>query len=438
MKKSRLLAAGICLFYFATVKAQIITTVAGNGTGWFAGDGGPATNAEIWNPLGVAVDAGGNIYFADNINQRIRKVAPNGIITTVAGNGTAGFGNDGGPATSAPLNGPTGIAVDAAGNIYISDWSNHRIRKVSTSGIISTIAGNGTQGYSGDGGAATSAELYNPCGIAIDALGNVYFADTGNQRIRKISTSGTITTVGGNGTAWFSGDGGPATSAQIWNPLGLALDASGNIYFADNINQRIRKISTSGIITTVAGNGTAGFGSDGGPATSAPINAPYGVAIDAAGNLYIGDNSNNRIRQVNAGGIIITLTGNGTGAYSGDGAMANAAQIYHPCGVATDAAGNLYIADQGNQRIRKVTSTVGIKEINGQKVWLTAYPNPTSGTIIIDSEKELGDIMVCTSTGKVIYKEKIKDHSAAIDLSARATGIYFVCVHGGYLTISKE
>jgi sugar lactone lactonase YvrE len=225
-------------------------------------------------------------------------VSTSGTITTFAGNGTQGFSGDGGPATSAGLSYPGGVAVDAAGNLYIADTSNHRVRKVSTSGTITTVAGNGTFGFSGDDGPATNATLSYPTEVAVDAVGNLYIADTGNLRVRKVSASGTITTVAGNGIYGFSGDGGPATNASLVIPRGVAVDAVGNLYIADYGNSRVRKVSSWGTITTVAGNGSPGFSGDGGPATSAALGYPRGVAVDAAGNLYIADTDNNRVRKV--------------------------------------------------------------------------------------------------------------------------------------------
>jgi hypothetical protein len=285
-----------------TLSAGIINTVAGDGIAGYSGDGGAATSAELNVPYGVAVDNAGNIYIADYGNERIRKVtASTGKISTVAGNGTVGYGGDGGPATSAKLDSPTGVALDGAGNIYIADLGNHRIRKVTVStGIISTAAGNGTQGYSGDGGPATSAELYYATGVAADSAGNIYIGDEVNERVRKVTAStGIINTVAGDGVGGYSGDGGPATSAELNAPSGVAVDTAGNIYIADISNNRIRKVTVStGIISTVAGNGTAGYSGDGGPATNAELNNPSGVAVDTVGKIYIGDTNNNRIRAV--------------------------------------------------------------------------------------------------------------------------------------------
>jgi hypothetical protein len=337
----------------------IITTVAGNGTNGYSGDGGAATNAELSDPFGVAVDASGNLFVADYGNNCIRKVGVDGIITTVAGNGLGagsgfgGYSGDGGAATNAQLNNPKGVAVDASGNLFIADYDNNRIRKVGTNGVITTEAGNGTMGYSGDGGAATNAQLDLPWGVAVDASGNLFIADWYNRRIREVGTNGVITTVAGNGTYGYSGDGGPATQAELSWPTCVAVDRSGDLFIGDWVNQRIREVAANGIITTVAGNGTGGYSGDGGPATQAELNWPTGVAVDALGNLFIGDDGNSRIRKVGIDGIITTVAGNGIPGYSGDGGVATNAELAYPEGVAVDAFGNLFIADGGNSVIRK-------------------------------------------------------------------------------------
>jgi sugar lactone lactonase YvrE len=336
----------------------IINTTAGNGTAGFSGDGGAAISAELHGDNAVAVDGAGNMYIADYYNNRIRKVtASTGVISTVAGNGTAGFSGDGGAATSAEINGPGDIAVDSAGNIYISDLNNNRVRKVTAStGVISTVAGNGTKGFTGDGGAATSAEI-GPNGVGVDTAGNLYMADELNNRIRKVTAStGIISTVAGNGTAGFTGDGGAATSAELNVPDGVLVDSAGNIYISDHNNERIRKVTAStGKISTIAGNGTAGYSGDGGAATSAELNGPGGLALDGAGNLYIGDFGNNRVRKVTVStGVISTAAGNGVAGYSGDGGPPASAEMNGPSGIALDKTGNLYIADFGNERIRLI------------------------------------------------------------------------------------
>ncbi len=342
--------------------AGVISTVAGDGTRGFGGDGGPATAAQLDWPTGVAVDGAGNLYIADRNNDRIRKVDAAGVISTVAGDGTRGFGGDGGPAVAAQLNRPQGMAVDGAGNLYIADSSTNRIRKVDAAGVISTVAGDGTRGFGGDGGPATAAQLNSPSGVALDGAGNLYIADLGNRRIRKVDAAGVITTVAGDGTQGFGGDGGPATAAQLSFPIDVALDGADNLYIVDGSNQRIRKVDAAGVISTVAGDGTRGFGGDGGPATAAQLDTPRGVAPDGAGNLYIADGGNNRIRKVDSAGAISTVAGGGP---IGDGGAAVAAQLDWPTGVAPDGAGNLYIADRSNQRIRKVDAAGVITTVAG-------------------------------------------------------------------------
>ena len=331
---------------------DIITTVAGGGNG---GDGA-ATNASLDLPFGVGVDALGNLFIADTGDQRIRKVDTNGFITTVAGNGIWGYSGDGGAATNASFLFPLDVAPDASGNLLIADQDNHRVRRVDTNGIITTVVGNGTTGYSGDGGAATNASLRFPRCIALDAAGNLFIADSGSSVIRKVDTNGIITTVAGNGTAGYSGDGGAATNANLNQPNCVAPDAFGNLFIADSQNDVIRKVGTNGLITTVAGNGTNGYSGDGGAATNASLNDPTGVAVDALGNLLIADSHNSLVRQVNANGIISTAAGNSrtnqygfVGGYSGDGGPATNASLYYPTDLAVDASGNLVHCRPGQQ-----------------------------------------------------------------------------------------
>ena len=333
-----------------------IHTVAGNGSGSYSGDSSPGTNASLYYPEGVAVDAAGNLFIADFVNNRIRKVNTNGIITTVAGNGNGGYSGDEVAATNATIR-PSGVAVDACGNLFIADWNNDRIRKVNNNGIITTVAGNGSPGFSGDGNPATSASLAYVEGVAVDGSGNLFIADTDNNRIRKVGANGIITTVAGKGPAvygGYSGDGGPATNASLNAPYGVAVDATGNLFIADMDNNRIRKVDTNGIITTVAGNDDWGYSGDGGLATNACLDAPYGVTVDAFGNLFIADSSNDRIRKVDSFGIITTVAGNDNWGYSGDGGMATNATLNLPSGVALDNTGNLFLADLGNERVREV------------------------------------------------------------------------------------
>jgi sugar lactone lactonase YvrE len=295
-------------------------------------------------------------------------VDTNGIITTVAGNGSANYAGDGGPATNAGVSGPYGVALDGVGNLYIADTGNNRIRRVDTNGTISTVAGNGSRTYAGDGGAATNASLYSPYGVALDTTGNMYIADSSNNRIRMVGTNGIVSTVAGKAGRGYSGDGGTATNASLNYPYGVALDSLGNLYIADNGNNRIRIVCTNGIIATVAGKTGGGYSGDGGAATNASLYTPAGVAVDALGNLYIADSSNNRIRRVDANGIITTVAGNGSRTYAGDGGAATNASLSSPESVAVDAWGDLYIADTFNDRIREVFPpggpTLALRRVN--------------------------------------------------------------------------
>ncbi len=332
---------------------NVITAVAGKTGVSYSGDGGLATNATISRPYDAACDSAGNVYIADTSNNRIRKVDTNRIITTIAGKSGGGYSGDGGAATNANLNNPRGVIFDAFGNLYIADTGNNRIRKVDTNDIIITVAGMITSGFSGDGNAATNAALKNPADIALDSFGNLFIADNGNNRIRKVDTNGIITTVAGNGTAAYAGDGGAATNASLYSPSGVALDSQGNLYIADYNNNRIREVDANGIITTVAGNGTATYAGDGGAATNASLHEPERMVLDVAGNFYIADYYNNCIRKVDINGIIATVAGNGNPTSSGDGGAATNAG-FNPIGVALDSAGDLYIVDYLNSRIREV------------------------------------------------------------------------------------
>ncbi|HET6372930.1 MAG TPA: hypothetical protein VFG76_06470 [Candidatus Polarisedimenticolia bacterium] len=345
----------------------VITTVAGTGFPGFLGEGGPATSAQLSNPRGLALDAAGNLFIADAGNHMVRRVdAQTGTITRVAGNGTAASCGDTGPALNACVPTPTGLAFDAAGNLYISEAS-HRIRKVDSLGIITTIAGLGFATYAGDGGPATLAGLNQPSGLAIDTSGGLLIADTLNNRIRRVDLlSGLISTVAGTGTGTFGGDSGPATAANLRLPSGVAVDAaSGDLLIADLLNNRVRRVeAATGLIETVVGNGTSSasgnaFTVDGFPATDSVI-SPKGLTLDASGNIYFCEVVNHRVRRVDfATGILSTVAGNGLGGYNGDGIAATAASMT-PEGLALDAVGNLYIADTGNQRVRRVDRATGI------------------------------------------------------------------------------
>jgi uncharacterized protein YjdB len=340
------------------VGVPLISTIAGNGTSGYTGDNGPATSAQFNAPYKAVTDGTGNLYVSDVNNNVVRKVSPSGIITNFAGNGTIGYTGDNGPATAAQLNQPYGLATDASGNVYIG--TGKTVRKVSPSGIITTFAGKNTSGYSGDNGPATAAQLYNLIlDLQSDAAGNIYIVDGGNNVIRKVNTSGIITTVAGNGTLAHGGDGTPATTAQLYTPVSVAVDGPGNIYIGELgsglTGFYIRKVNTSGIISTIEGTGVPGFSGDGGPATAAQTQQLYGLTTDAAGNIYIADYGNGRIRQINPSGIISTIAGGG--AILGDGGPATAAFIQGAMGVSIDASGAMYIVDYGHNRVRKVNTT---------------------------------------------------------------------------------
>ncbi len=331
-----------------------------------------ATAAFLNSPSGVAVDGAGNVYIADRDDDRVRRVdAVTKRMSAIAGAGFSGFGGDGGPATEARLHSPSGAAVDAAGNVYIADTYNHRIRKVDAAeGTIATIAGSGDfclnlDTICGDGGVATYAVLFAPSGIAVDAAGDVYIADTSNHRVRKVA-AGIIDTVAGSGAAWaatggYAGDGGPAAEARLNRPQGVAVDRWGGVYIADTRNHSIRRVYPDpdnpgrNLIDTIAGDGNPGYSGDGGPAVSARLNHPQGIAVDPSGNVYIADRDNHSIRKIERRpGTITTIAGTGTGGFSGDDVSAAEAQLNRPAGVAVDRAFNIYIADEGNRRIRKI------------------------------------------------------------------------------------
>lgn len=346
-----LLLAGI------TTHAQIITTVAGNGTYGYSGNGGPATAAQLGWPFGIVTDNSGNLYIADIDNNVIRKVDNTGIITNFAGTGALGYSGDGGPATAALLYHPNVVALDNAGNMYFADQNGDILRKINTSGIITTISGNLPAGYSGDGGPLILAQFRSISGISFDNAGNMYLADFGNSVIRKVNTAGIITTVAGSGVAGFSGDGGPATAARLDAVYGVVFRSNGDMFIPDARNNRIRVVNSAGIITTYAGTGVIGYSGDGGPAIAASFGWPWLTTVDPAGNIYTADAFNEVVRKIDNAGIVTTYAGNGSSGYSGDGGPATAAQLIDVCGVTSDLSGNIYIVNRTFPNVvRKVTN----------------------------------------------------------------------------------
>ncbi len=343
----------------ATATTPIISTYAGNGTGGFGGDGGSATapGAEVNGPTGVAEDTLGNIYIGDTSNNRVRTVTTGGIISTLAGNGKFGFGGDGGQAINAKLAAPTGVAVDGSGNVYIADTDNNRVRRVDAStGIITTYAGTGRCNANGDNLMATNFGLCLPTGVALDSSNDLFIADSGNNDVREVTPNGVITRFAGTGATGSKGDGGQAKMAKLNTPTGVAVDnqVTHNVYIADTGNSKIRAVNTMGIISTFAGNGTFGFSGDGGKAPLAELASPTGIGVDPLGNVYISDTSNNRIRVVIPKGDILTYAGTGVASYCGDGGPATAACLNAPTGnVAVDGQ-NVFIGDTNNNRIRRV------------------------------------------------------------------------------------
>lgn len=422
------------IFSFCVINAnsQTISTIVGLGLAGYSGDGGLATGAKINSPCGIGTDTAGNIYIADDLNHVIRKLTKStGIITTIAGTGISGYSGDGGLAVNAKIYNPGDVSCDKYGNIYIADQNNNVIRKISmATGIITTIAGNGTQGYSGDGGPATSAQLKTPVGVTVDKFNNIYIADANNHCIRKVDGgTGIITTITGNGTLGFSGDGGLASLALVNHPSKVILDSIGNLYFTDEANNRVRKImAATNIIQTIAGTGIFGFGGDGGLATSAQFSFPIGLAFDAIGNLYIADIYNYRIRKLAVNtNIITTIAGNGTLGYSGDGGISTSAQLKYPQGILIDKFGNLCFSEYGNHIVRYVNGiNLSVNEDSGNRKEIKIYPNPNSGSfkLKIDNEIENGEIILFNSLGQLVFEQKISQGQNTIMTNDLPTGLY--------------
>lgn len=413
---------------------NIITTIAGKDTAGYSGDGGPATNAKLKAPYRICTDSHGNIFIADGLNHRIRKMdVLTGMITTVAGKSTPGFSGDGGPATNAQMEVPQGVWVDKNNTIFICDAINQRIRKISfPDGTITTIAGTGAAGSNGDAGPAINAELDQPAAVYVDQNTNVLIADWANKKVRKINgVTGIITTIAGTGSGGFSGDGGPATNASIDGPLHVHLDTSGNILIADQYNHRVRKVNAvTGIISTIAGNGTAGFSGDGGLAVNAKLNQPTGLFVDKQNNIYVAEYGNGTVRRIDAvTGIITTVAGTGVTGFSGDGGPATNAKLF--CSdVFVDSYGNLIIADYENNRIRKVSSGVAVTDID-KAVEAKLFPNPTTGVFSVQVPAGISLLTIYNIGGVAVLSQTITTGTAEVDLSSFPSGIYLVYVRSG-------
>jgi len=430
-----------CACLHTLAQQTLITTIAGqpvNSLGWggYSGDGGPAINAKLDVPEGICLDKWNNLYIADAANNRVRKIDLNtGIITTVAGIGPtglpSGFSGDNGPATNAQLWIPSAVFTDTAGNVYIADGANDRVRKITVAtGIITTVAGNGTTGDTGDGTPATNAELNGPVGLCLDKHGNIYIADYNNNVVRKVSAeTGIITTFAGNQGVGYSGDNGPATNATFQGPCQVFADSMDNIFICDQYNHAIRKVAaTTGLITTIAGNGTPGYTGDNGPATDAQLNQPAGIFIDGQNNIFIAQYRDEAIRRIDAGtGIITTVAGTGIGGYSGDGGPATDAKL--TCtDMWVDNYGSMYIADYDSSRIRKVYNpTLGSANVQmNEYANVEIYPNPTTGNFSVEHAKGL-QLTIYDAGGKALFdKLTVTNDKEVLNIGDFVPGIYVV------------
>ena len=431
----------------ATAATNNIFTVAGTGTQGFSGDGGPATAAGLTLPISVSAIPGGGYLIADQGTERVRRVAPDGTITTVAGNGTSTYGGDNGPATSASFSAVSDVAAAPDGSILIADGNNNRIRRVGTDGIITTVAGTGAGGFGGDGAAATAAQISFPADVAVAADGSYLIADNDTHRIRRVGTDGNISTVAGSASIGSAGDGGPATAASLNGPVGVAFTADGGFLIADADANRVRRVAPDGTISTVAGTGTAGFLGDGGPATAAQLNGPARVAVTPDGGFVIADRLNQRIRKVAADGTISTIAGDGTAGSGGDNGPATAAQFNSPFGVSVNQEGDILVADTSNFRIRSVDAgdpppptappapppppapptptlkrTVEIEKVSG-KVTFTC-PGSRSKTLTTDELVKLG--CVVDSTNGRVAVTAAKDARGTLQRAVFSLGAFKV------------
>jgi len=428
MKKIALLAIAtiVLSFRFTKTSAQTITTFAGSDSSGYSGDGGAATLARLGSPRGIAIDNMGSIYFTDFYCHCVRKINTSGVINTIAGNGSPGYSGDGGAATAATLYSPSSVAIDDSGNIYIADESYNCVRRINTAGIITLFAGNTSPGYGGDGGSATAAQLESPVGVAVDHTGNVYIADMANHAIRKVS-GGNISTFAGTGVGGQSSDGSPATASRIGKPISIAIDALGNVFFSDSLSF-VHKVDISGIITTIAGYGPYGYFGDGGPATAARFNSINGTAIGMSGEIYLSDAGNSVVRVINHTGIINNYAGSHVQGYGGDGGPAWLCEFNGPSGISMDATGCVYVADAANARIRKISATTAVSNVDFPGA-LRCYPNPSSGSFTItlpQAVEPTATVAITNTLGQTIYTNTFTTNRPAQINLAAPSGIYFI------------
>ncbi len=410
---------------------KIMTITGTGGVGGYGGDGYYASGGTLNGPQNIALDNAGNIYIVDYYNFRVRKIKKyNNNIVTFAGNGISGNNGNGTAATNAQVN-PKGVACDFRGNVYISDNMHHVIRKVNALNIISTYAGTGVQGYTGDNGAATLATFNSPFGLACDKKGNLYVADAGNHVVRMIDTFGKVTTVAGDGTAGYMGDGLPATVARLDSPFAVAVTNSGAFYIADHNNNVVRMVDAAGQMSTFAGDGAFAYSGDNGLAINASFNYPTGVAVDTAGNVYISDSYNNVIREVEAAtGIINTVVGNGFPGFGGDLGGPLGANLFHPYGIAVDSFNNIFICDVNNQRVRKVyTSTVSVGN-DPLAAQPEVFPNPFEGDITVTDLRKNDRVCLYDMVGRAMTTAWIVDTDGAQTFTTGdlAKGVYVLQV----------